>query len=80
VRLEAALTVYRAALEERTRDRVPLEWATTQNNLGIALEILGGRERGTERLKEAVASYRAALEGFRRDRAPLSRPSRNHTG
>ena len=36
-RLEEAVAAYRAALEERTRERVPLDWATTQNNLGIAL-------------------------------------------
>ena len=36
-RLEEAVTAYRAALAERTRDRAPLQWAMTQNNLGSAL-------------------------------------------
>ena len=36
-RLEEAVAAYRAALEERTRERVPLQWAMTQNNLGNAL-------------------------------------------
>ena len=36
-RLEEAVAAYRAALEERTRERVPLDWARTQNNLGNAL-------------------------------------------
>ena len=31
-RLGQAVAAYRAALEERTRDRVPLDWAMTQNN------------------------------------------------
>ena len=62
-RLEEAVAAYRAALEERTRERVPLDWATTQNNLGIALWTLGERESGTARLEEAVAAYRAALRG-----------------
>ncbi len=35
--LEEAVSAYRAALLERTRERVPLDWATTQNNLGAAL-------------------------------------------
>ena len=35
--LEEAVAAYRAALEERTRERVPLDWAMTQNNLGNAL-------------------------------------------
>jgi len=52
----------RAALEERTRDRVPLDWAETETNLGAALLRLGERESGTARLEEAVAAYRAALE------------------
>jgi len=49
-----------AALEERTRERVPLQWAATQYNLGIALETLGERESGTASLEAAVEAYRAA--------------------
>ena len=65
------MTAYRAALEERTRDQVPLDWAMTQNNLGHALATLGARESGTARLDEAVTAYRAALEERTRDRVPL---------
>ena len=50
---------------------MPLEWATTQNNLGNALSALGERESGTARLEEAVAAYRAALEERTRERVPL---------
>ena len=60
--LMEAVEAYRAALEERTRERVPLDWAMTQNNLGNALQLLGARESGTARLEEAVAAYRAALD------------------
>jgi len=70
-RLEEAVTAYRAALEERTRERVPLDWAATQMNLGNALETLGERESGTARLEAAVAAYRAALEERTRERVPL---------
>ncbi len=69
--LERAITTYRAALEERTRARVPLDWAATQNNLGNALTTLGERESGTARLEEAVAAYRAALEERTPARVPL---------
>ena len=55
----------------RTRKRVPLDWATTQNNLGTALRTLGEREDGTERLEQAVAAYRAALDVRTRERVPL---------
>ena len=65
------MAAFRAALEERTRDRVPLQWATTQNNLGLALWRLGERESGTARLEEAVAAYRDALQERTRDRVPL---------
>jgi tetratricopeptide (TPR) repeat protein len=60
-RLEEAATAYRAALEELTRDRVSLDWATTQMNLGAAFEALGERESGTGRLEEAVAAWEACL-------------------
>jgi hypothetical protein len=60
-RLEEAVTAYRAALQEWRRELVPLQWATTQNNLGNALRKLGARESGTARLGKAVTAYRAAL-------------------
>jgi tetratricopeptide (TPR) repeat protein len=61
-RLEEAVAAYRAALEERTRERVPLDWAMTQNNLGIALWALGARESGTARLEEAIGCWDACLQ------------------
>ena len=70
-RLEEAVAAYRAALEERTRERVPLDWAGTQNNLGNALVRLGERESGTARLEEAAAAFRAALKEYTRERVPL---------
>ena len=70
-RLEEAVAAYREALEECTRERVPLEWARTQNNLGLALSTLGERESGTARLEEAVAAYREALKEWTRERVPL---------
>jgi tetratricopeptide (TPR) repeat protein len=69
--LEAAVAAYRAALKEYTRERVPLQWATTQNNLGVALMRLGEREGDTARLEDAVAAYRAALAERTRERVPL---------
>jgi Tetratricopeptide repeat len=70
-RLEEAVVALRAALEESTRARVPLDWAGTQNNLGHALSTLGERESGTARLEEAVVAYRAALGERTRERVPL---------
>ena len=47
-RLEQAVKAFLAALEVRTRKRVPLQWAATQNNLGNALQTLGERDNGTK--------------------------------
>jgi tetratricopeptide (TPR) repeat protein len=54
-----------------TRERVPLDWAQTQNNLGNALLALGERESGTARLEEAVVAFRAAVTERTRERVPL---------
>ena len=70
-RLEQAVATFRAALEEYTRERVPLQWAAMQTHLGTALQTLGERERGPERLEQAIKAHRAALEEYTRERAPL---------
>jgi tetratricopeptide (TPR) repeat protein len=62
----------RAALKGYTRERVPLDWAATQNNLGTALWKLGERESGTAHLTEAVSTYRPALEVWTREGVPLN--------
>ena len=59
------MAAFQEALKEYTRERVPLDWATTQNNLGSALMTLGEREAGTARLEAAVAVYQEALQGWR---------------
>jgi hypothetical protein len=65
------IAAFRAALEERTRERVPLSWATTQTNLGEALVALGERESNTTRLEGAIAAYRAAQAERKRERGPF---------
>ena len=69
--LLVSIAAYREALKEWTRERVPLEWAMTQMNLGTALPTLGERESGTGKLEEAVAAYREALKEWTRERVPL---------
>ena len=69
-RFKTAITAYREALNEWTRDKVPLDWAMTQNNLGNALLTLG--ERGEDKaLKDAITAYREALKEWTRDKVPL---------
>jgi hypothetical protein len=45
---------WRAEFDEAGEQRVPLDWATAQNNFGLALWRLGERESGTARLEEPV--------------------------
>ena len=65
-RLEAAVAACRAALEERTRARVPLDWASTRFNLALVRESLAGWGERTARLEAALADAEAALGAFRR--------------
>jgi len=69
--LDESIKAHWQLLSHWRRERVPLDWAMTQNNLGNALSALGGRESGTARLEEAVAACRAALLEYTRERAPL---------
>src|SRR5436190_964561 len=69
--LVQAIATYRAALLLVPGTERPLQWATTQNNLGNALQRLGERESGTARLEQAVTAFREALKERTRERVPL---------
>jgi tetratricopeptide (TPR) repeat protein len=63
--LAQAVQAHRNALEIRTKQDLPQQWAETQNNLGAALQELGIRRVGKEGaalLAQAVQAYRNALE------------------
>lgn len=67
--LEQAIQAYQAALEIRTRNDFPEQWAMTQHNLGNAY---GKRIRGAqaENLERALEAYEAALTIYTRDAFP----------
>jgi len=69
--LEEAVTAYRETLRVWPPDRLPLQRAAIQNNLGNALFRIGELETGTHRLEEAATVYRDALKEWTRDRVPL---------
>jgi tetratricopeptide (TPR) repeat protein len=69
--LEKALTAFHSALEEATRERAPVLWSMTQNNLGTTLGELGRREGSQAHLEEAATALRAALEERPQDKMPL---------
>jgi tetratricopeptide (TPR) repeat protein len=70
--LQTAVAAYREALKEYTRERTPLEWARTQNNLGAALQTLGNRDAGTKYVEEAAGAYREVLKERTREREPIA--------
>ena len=64
-------SIFREALTENTRDRVPLDWAKAQTGLGNTLRALGERDGRTASLDDAIAAIREALKENTRERAPL---------
>ena len=71
-RLEQAVEAYRAALQERTRERVPLDWAMTQNNLGNALaDPRRARERHRPGWSRRWTPIARRLQERTRERVPL---------
>ena len=54
VLLEAAVMAYRAALTEYKQDRVPLDWASTLGNGGMALLTLARRTDDPARARQAL--------------------------
>lgn len=48
-----------------------MDWAATQNNLGITLQAIGNRKGENAYFEAAIASYRAALLERTRARSPL---------
>jgi hypothetical protein len=59
-RLEQAVTAYRAALEVRTRERVPLNWATSSGNQGVALMNLADRSGDAAMAETALCQIETA--------------------
>ncbi|GHU12109.1 hypothetical protein FACS1894185_6290 [Betaproteobacteria bacterium] len=66
-----AIEIYRGVLREISKENEAEEWAMTQNNLGVVLQILGSHEGNQHTLQETVAAYHAALEVRTRDQAPM---------
>src|SRR5262249_24370024 len=54
-----------------SRERIPLQWASSQISLGNALLRLGEREGGKAKLEEAVIAFREALKEHTHERELL---------
>jgi tetratricopeptide (TPR) repeat protein len=68
--LSSAIAIYREVLVAGYRKNSPLDWAGTQENLGVALWTLGQRRADITQLEQAVIAFHEALEEFTRDRDP----------
>ncbi|MDZ8261266.1 CHAT domain-containing protein, partial [Nostoc sp. ChiQUE01b] len=67
--IEKAIAAFTAALTVRTPEALPIDWATTQNNLGLAYtdRIKGDR---ADNIEIAIAAYTAALTVYTREALP----------
>ena len=65
MRLEEAVAAYRLALEEFTRERVPLNWTVSFGNQGLALMLIADRNNDGAVAETAVQQIEAAYEGLR---------------
>ncbi len=52
-------------MEDRTRERLPLDWAATQYNLANTLAILAARTNDPARAAEALDCMRGAVAVYR---------------
>lgn len=62
--LSEAIDLYNGGFTGFTRQQYPVDWATTQNNLGNALRNLGTRTHDTNQLCEALADHISAWQVF----------------
>ena len=69
--LKKVLDLYLGALRFRTEKAAPLDYAMTQNNLGVAYGNLARYEQPVENLKAAIAAYGEALRFYTEKTAPL---------
>jgi tetratricopeptide (TPR) repeat protein len=66
-----AIEACEKALEVRTRERYPIDYGMTQNNLGNAYSTLAEVEGKAENSKRAIEACEEALKVYTRDRFPM---------
>ena len=59
------MEAYRAALEERTRKRVPFNWALTQENMALICLSLFEKNQSADQLSQAETHATQALGVYR---------------
>jgi tetratricopeptide (TPR) repeat protein len=69
--LTEAVSDLRESLTQLTRAKAPLDWASAQTKLGVALWILGSRESNPAEVELAAAAFQQSLKERSRDKFPL---------
>jgi tetratricopeptide (TPR) repeat protein len=69
--MKMAIEAYEEALKVYTRDRYPMQYGTTQNNLGNTYKTLAEVEAKAENSKRAIEAHEKAMEVYTRDRYPM---------
>jgi tetratricopeptide (TPR) repeat protein len=69
-RLLEAIKSLGEALKVWVRDKFPMDWATAQNSMGLAYQLLGERN-DKKYLLSAVTAHRNALEEWKREVVPV---------
>src|SRR5258708_32411864 len=64
-KLEEAVVAYREALKEQTRERVPLDWARSLGNQGVALILLAVRREDAAMAETGLSQINTAFETMR---------------
>ena len=64
-RFEEAVAAYRAALEERTRERVPLGWAASFGGQGVTLMLIADRTNDVVVAEAALQQIETAYDTAR---------------
>jgi tetratricopeptide (TPR) repeat protein len=76
--LRKAIAAYGEALRFQTPDVAPLDYARTQNNLGVAYRRLSEHEDPVENLRRAIEAFEEALRFCTPDVAPLDYARTQH--
>lgn len=68
--IQQAIACYDAALQVRTREAFPIDWAATQDNLGNAYADLPAGDRAVN-IQQAITCYETALQVRTREAFPV---------
>jgi hypothetical protein len=60
-RLEASIAAFSEALKVRTQDSVPLDWAMSMGDQGVAMMLLAKRRNDPEMARQAIGKIEVAL-------------------